>query len=106
MIAADKRRRQCWFCPTRDRKPAIAHCEIDKQTVGVCLEHFRSALGCGFHPRIDGQDIVCHWLTPLTEAEVERLVRAQGDCVEAGVPCERHRGGRVPMEHDDEFGEE
>jgi len=45
----------------------------------------------------------CHWRRLLTAAEVERLVRADGDCIKAGIPCEKHRDYIVPMEHDGEW---
>lgn len=85
------KQQRCQFCRP-PRELAVATVTIECQKCGVCLNHLRAAYANGFHPQINGSDMVCHWGTPLSQADIERLVRAEGDCVAAGIPCLRHGG--------------
>lgn len=70
---------------------AIGQVESRRRVQFLCVEHFQIAANSGLRPILTGTDVCCQWSYKLSEADVERLIRAEGDCIEAGIPCEAHK---------------
>ena len=79
----------CDLCITNGRKRA-AMCRVTGLG-NLCVTHYQAAIACGHSPKLlDGNGIVCIWERELTHAETALLFEHGGDCVQAGIPCERH----------------
>lgn len=87
MRVINKHRARCDFC----KMAAIGQVESRRKVQLLCVEHFRIAANTGLRPVLTDVDVQSQWAHDLTEADVERLIRAAGDCVEAGIPCNVHK---------------